>query len=263
MKPKTRSVPWTVALALTLLLATASTVTTGWAAQRGRSPIYDFDLSYNGTVAGKVGGKVTVNMGSQPLPSYVLVAHGLMPNTKYTIGYTALDRLGHTEPELEPYVLGSVESPKAGALTLQGMFHLGDLLDLESAQFWIMETPPGATSGYINGLVLGNYWGWFITKIACYYSKDEGATWIESDHTDGIARGESKRVDLEDLGVPEGALVKIHAIVVGGKDRTGSEIFRCSHMPCGLEYSHRYASYYIDGVTWKPVLYFRGTVDIR
>lgn len=251
MKPRIRSVTWTVALALTLLLATASTVTSAFAAQRGRSPIYHFDLSYNG----KVAGKVTVNTANEPLPSYLLVANGLTPKKRHTFGYNTASG--------EQYELGTMESPKAGALVISRMFPFDDLEYLQSATFWIMETPPGATSGFINGFALGNYYGWFITKIACYYSEDGGATWIESGHTDGIEKGESKRVDLKDLAVPDGALVKIHAIVVGGKDRTGSEIFKCSYMGCGLEYTQRYANYYIDGVTWKPVLTFRGTVDIR
>ncbi len=90
--------------------------------------------------------------------------------------------------------------------------------------------------------------GWFVAKIACYYSTDNGVTWKESGHSSGIAMGTSKVVRLSDLGVPKGALVKMHAIVVGGKDRTGSEVFKYD------EYSWWYADYWIKGTTWDPTL---------
>lgn len=90
--------------------------------------------------------------------------------------------------------------------------------------------------------------GWFVAKIACFYSTDGGVTWKESGHSSGIAMGTSKVAMLRDLGVPKGALVKIHAIVVGGKDRTGSEVFRYD------EYSWWYANYWIKGTTSNPTL---------
>ncbi|MBP1928929.1 hypothetical protein J2741_001476 [Methanolinea mesophila] len=34
---------------------------------------------------------------------------------------------------------------------------------------------------------------------------------------------------MDDPGVPEGALVKMHAVIVGGKDKTGSEVFQYVH----------------------------------
>lgn len=255
MIPKTKSTMWTITIALVLSLATAypcaaGTVTTKSAAQRGRSPIYQFDVvAYNGEVAGKV----TVNTANEQLPSYVLVARGLTPNTKYTFGYTT--------PE-EVYPLWSMDSPKAGALVIKGTFPLDDLDDLQSAQFWVMETPPTSSNALINGLYLGNWGGWFIAKLACYYSTDGGVTWTESSHTDGIKNGEWARVLLRDLGLPDGALVRIHAIVVGGKDRTGSEVFQHSWYSCGKDWSHRIAGYYIDGVTWNPVLTYKGLSDI-
>jgi hypothetical protein len=256
MKPKTKSIMWTITLSLILSLAmaypcAAGTVTTKSATQSGRSPIYHFDVvAYNGEVAGKV----TVNTANAQLPSYVLVARGLTPNTKYTFGYTTTSE--------EVYPLWSMDSPKAGALVIKGNFPLDDVDDLQSAQFWVMETPPAAINALINGLYLGNYWGWFITKLACYYSTDGGVTWTESSHTGGIAMGENARVLLRDLGLPDGALVRMHAIVVGGKDRTGSEVFQHSWYSCGKDWSHRIAGYYIDGVTWKPVLTYKGLSDI-
>ncbi len=254
MKPKTKSIMWTIAIALVLSLATAypcaaGTAITKSAAQRGLSPIYHFDVvAHNG----KVAGKVTVNTANAKLPKYVLVARGLKPNTKYTFGYTTSE---------DVYPLWSRDSPKAGALVIKGNFPLDDVDDLQSAQFWVMETPPAAINAQINGLFLGNYYGWFVTKLACYYSTDGGVTWNESSSTDGIAKGEYAHVFLSDLGLPWYALVRIHAIVVGGKDRTGSEVFQYIWYGCGKDMSWRYAGYYIDGVTWKPVLTYKGLTD--
>ena len=246
---------WTITIALVLSLATAypcaaGTVKTKSAAQRGHSPIYHFEvLAYDGEVAGKI----TVNTANEQLPSYVLVARGLTPKTKYTLGYSTSE---------EVYPLGSMDSSKRGALVIKGTFPLDDVEGLQSAHFWIMETPPTSSNALINGLYLGNYYGWFVAKLACYYSTDGGITWTESSHTDGIKQGDWARVFLRDLGVPYDALVRMHAIVVGGKDRTGSEVFQYSQFAAGRDMSWRYGSYYIDGVTWKPVLSYQGLADI-
>ena len=58
-----------------------------------------------------------------------------------------------------------------------------------------------------------------------YYSTDDGAAWKESGHTSGIWNGDYVYMPLDALGVPDRALVKIHAIVVGGKEQTGSPVF--------------------------------------
>ena len=101
------------------------------------------------------------------------------------------------------------------------------------------------------GLKLWNE-GWFVAHLACYYSMDGGASWCESAHSDGITRYGCAVASLADLGVPEFALVKIHAVVVGGKDRTGSEVFQ--YWP----YYHNWGLYTISGVTWKPSLEYAG-----
>ena len=211
--------------------------------QAGHSPIYHLDVTYNGNVAGQV----VVNTANAQLPSYVLVAHGLKPNTKYTFGYNASG---------EVCTLGSIDTPKAGALVFEGTFPLDDVQDLESAQFWVRE--PIATSGgtLMNGFILDNN-GAFVVKIACYYSTDGGVTWKESGHTDGITIFSfSGLLELEDYGVPENALVRIHAIVVAGKDRTGSEVFQCTYSSHGVNWGHSYPVYGISGVTWDPKLSF-------
>ena len=255
MKPNTKSVMWTVTIALILSIAAAypcaaGTVITESAAQRGPSTIYQFYVVGNND---EVAGKVIVNTANPQLPSYVLIAPEVTPNTNYTFGYTT--------PE-DVYTFASMDSPQVGPLVIKGTFPLDDLAVLLSSEFWVIETPPTSGNALINGLYLGNYYGWFITKLACYYSTDGGVTWVESSSTDGITKGNWGRVFLSELGVPYDALVRIHAIVVGGKDRTGSEVFQYSQFACGKDMSWRFGTYYIDGVTWNPVLSYKGLADI-
>ncbi len=95
--------------------------------------------------------------------------------------------------------------------------------------------------------------GWFVAKLACYYSTDGGATWTESSHTGSIGMTSYVFVPLYTLGVPDGALVKIHVIVVGGNDKTGSTVFEYfrgnSNMP-----NRPIWTYYITGTTLNPDL---------
>jgi hypothetical protein len=94
--------------------------------------------------------------------------------------------------------------------------------------------------------------GWFVAKLACYYSTDGGVTWKESSSTGGIAMTDYVYMPLDALGVPDRALVKIHVIVVGGKDRTGSTVFeyyKDSFYDQGPTWT-----YYISGTTLNPEL---------
>lgn len=95
--------------------------------------------------------------------------------------------------------------------------------------------------------------GGFVARLACYYSMDDGATWKESGHTDAAHIGVTASACLYTLGVPDGALVKIHAIVVGGKDRTGSTVFRYHYDNYTLHGGPTY-SYSISGTTLNPTL---------
>ncbi len=115
---------------------------------------------------------------------------------------------------------------------------------------------PLAGSGshpFVTELALQNN-GWFVAKLACYYSTDGGITWKESSHTSGIVKGELRGADLSELGVPDDALVKIHVIVVGGKDRTGSDVFHYTSL-----FDNR-ATYYIYGPVWDPELMYMGLI---
>jgi hypothetical protein len=97
--------------------------------------------------------------------------------------------------------------------------------------------------------------GAFLAKVACYYSTDGGVTWHESEHTSSVPVWTTIAVPLGALGVPGGALVKVHIIVVGGKDRTGSEVFQYE------DWVDVWAEYTIHGTTWKPILEYDGCVS--
>ena len=57
---------------------------------------------------------------------------------------------------------------------------------------------------------------------------------------------------LDYLGVPNGALVKIHVIVVGGNDKTGSTVFE--YYQGNFWDQGRTWTYYITGTTLNPKL---------
>ena len=151
---------------------------------------------------------------------------------------------------------GSVGNPQGYQEALSARGILGTTPSGSLLNQW--KEMPGADWEYhqpISGLSLYNL-GWFVAQLACYYSTDGGVTWHESGHVTGITNGHGGFSKLTDLGVPEGALVKMHAVVVGGKDRTGSEVFECVHYN-GYD-SGYYAEYWISGTTWNPKLQNNG-----
>ncbi len=232
-------------VACALIISSVGATATVSATQIGHSPIYSFDVTYNGPVVGQA----FVNTAKAQAATYVLVANGLIPNTKYTFGYTVSG---------DTHTLGTANTTKAGALVMYGTFPAADVKDLQSAQFWVTETPPGGSAyTQINGFVLENL-GWFVAKVACDYSTDGGVTWHESGHTSGIAIDGLMHVYLSDLGVPNGALVKIHVIVIAGKDRTGSEVFQYKADSSGAAYYNIYGAtltsklIYLGILTWVP-----------
>ena len=262
---KTRSLPFVIMCVVVVL----ATTPTAWSietvaepvaqiaesgSQAGHSPVYHFDLTYAGSEIidfGEVVGKMTVNMSKAPLPTYVLVARGLTPDTEHTFGYTLAD---------EVYVIGSTETPKAGAFVVKGNFPIDDEQDLAEAQFWVMERPPGGDYPLINGFDLVNY-GWFIAKMACFYSTDDGVRWTQTDNT-GKITFENSSLELIDFGVPEGALVRVYVIVVGGANKTGNEVFQCQHGGRTWEDIYSYAMYSIYGTTFKHTLTYDYIQDI-
>ncbi len=135
--------------------------------------------------------------------------------------------------------------------------------NLHIAGTWEAAAAPGDVVGSIyyppiSGFRLHNY-GWFVAKIACYYSTDGGATWNESDPGIGILRREEGWTELYQLGVPVNSLVKIHVVVVAGNDRTGSEVFQSVSTSANTVLP-KYAYYIIDGTTLKNSLAYQGTL---
>ena len=235
-------------VACALLISTVGATATVSATQIGHLSIYYFNLKDN---AGKAVGQVFVNTANAKTPTYALVAHGLTPNTKYTFGYTAS---GVVNP------LGSASTTKAGALVMYATFPAAEVKDLQTAQFWVTETPPGS-GGYtqISGLGIANG-GWFVAKMSCYYSTDSGVTWKETIRSNGMAMGDDAWWELGSFGVPAGALVKIHVTVVGGiggaAGKTGTEVFQ--YIPWRSEVIDYYAMYTITGTTFKNTLLYDG-----
>jgi len=197
--------------------------------QAGESSVYFYDVAATDT-HGK--GKLQINLAKH---TFEFNGQGFTPSSQIELRARAA---GSTD-----YVVFA-----SGKTTPSGNLHLAGTWEADA-------TPPEIVAGYPRissfGLLV-EMGGWFVAKIACYYSTDGGVTWDESDHSSGIAMGEWKSAELGDLGVPTGALVKIHAIVEAGKDRTGSEVFEHD------EYASNYADYWIRGTTWDPELSYHG-----
>jgi len=244
---KLLSLLFTVACAL--LVSTIAPIATVSGAQNGHSPIDSFDVVHDGEVVGEV----RVNTAKAKTLTYVLVADGLTPKTKYTFGYFTL-------PGEDPHLLGSKDTTKSGVLQMHGKLRPEDLQDLESAQFWVTETGPGDDyHEWIYGIRLYQD-GWFIAQLGVRYSTDGGVTWKEYVLESNLLRGDRITMPLESLGVPENALVKIHVKVIAGKDRTGSEVFESDYSYFTI-WDYRYAEYGIAGTTGNPTLTYYG-IDI-
>ena len=238
------SLLFTVACAF--LVSTVAPITIVSAAQNGHSPIYYYNVMYDG----KVAGEVRINTVNAKTPMYVLDVDGLKPNTKYTFGY-------FNTPVVDPHLLGSNETTNSGALRMHGTLRSEDVQDLESAQFWVTETGPGSDyHQWIYGIRLIQN-GWFIAQLGVKYSNDGGVTWEEYVLKSNLTRGEDIIMPLESLQVPENALVKIHVVVIAGKDRTGSEVFEADYSYYTYWGSY-IAEYEIKGTTGDPKLTYNG-----
>lgn len=211
--------------------------------QAGRSSIYSYEVAANDTHGA---GRLIIDVSQQ---SYVFNGKGFEPSAQ-------IELRAMSEGSGDYVVFG------VGNVTPSGNLHISGP--------WTAATPPSevvagsypaGAYAMINGFHLWNS-GLFIAKHACYYSTDGGVTWKESSHTDGFKVNHGAFLELRDIGVPDYALVREHAIVVGGKDRTGSEIFQYDPYNCGKDFSRRYAGYVISGVTWNPTLQFDGFGDV-
>jgi hypothetical protein len=206
--------------------------------QAGKSSIYFYDVQAtdsHGT------GKLVIDADKQ---TFVIIGHDFPPDQLINL---------HIQGDSN-HVFATGKTTPSGNLHITGAWEPDHQLGVVSA------VVSSSSNIKIYGFRLHNE-GWFITKLAAYYSTDGGATWTESGHTDDMIQGDYKQVSLHDLGVPDRALVKIHVIVVAGKDRTGSEVYQ------GYFDSRDYvtgyfcfARYDIKGTTWNPDLEYEGGV---
>jgi hypothetical protein len=130
----------------------------------------------------------------------------------------------------------------AGKVTPSGNLHFAGTWEADVTP---AEVVADTYYGPLRGFSFTNEGG-FVARLSCYYSADR-VTWQEGVQIKGISLNEHVWYDFFDLGVPLDVWVKIHIEVVGGKDRTGSEVFVSSAFG-------PYEDYVITGTTLKPVL---------
>jgi|GEM_PF-1491357 len=66
--------------------------------------------------------------------------------------------------------------------------------------------------------------GGFVVKMEFKYTTDN-VNWKTSNKTGDITLGKTKKVDPGDLGVPNGSIIILKAIVVAGKDNEAQQQF--------------------------------------
>jgi len=195
----------------------------------GKSSIYFYDVEATDTHGF---GQLVINVDKH---TFVFIGQDFTPSSH-------IELRARAEGSPDYVVFASGQATPSGNLHIAGT--------------WEEDNPPADiiySIGGVWGFQFANDGG-FIAKVACYYSTDDGVTWTESDHSDNILLGQYEYVELADLNVPEYALVKIHVVVVAGKDRTGSQVFESWYYP---DYACT-AYYHIKGTTWNPKLYYGG-----
>ncbi|MGZ4847076.1 MAG: hypothetical protein ACXV2B_06180 [Halobacteriota archaeon] len=210
--------------------------------QAGASSVYFYDVAATDT-HGK--GKLVIDVDKH---TFVFNGQGFTPSSQIALRARAA---GSTD-----YVVFA-----SGKATPSGNLHIAGTWDADAAPAVVAAGVGSTWFPYTYGAPISELWlendGWFVAKLACEYSTDNGATWTESSHTDGIVITDHTSETLGDLGVPYGALVKIHVIVVGGvggaSHKTGSEVFTYTSSPYPW---YHYAKYSITGTIFKNSLDF-------
>jgi hypothetical protein len=201
--------------------------------QAGQSSVYFYDVAASDT-HGK--GKLMVDLNQH---TFVFNGQDFQPSAQITLRARAAD-------SAEFVVFATGKATPSGNLHIAGTWEAnGSPAEVLSDTYY-----QPIYSFFLDNL------GGFIAEVACYYSTDGGVTWKESSHSDNFLLDQWGWVELESLGVPEFALVKIHVIVLAGKDRTGSEIFSTLYPPEGC--TRHVALYEIKGTTFNPKLNYNG-----
>lgn len=200
--------------------------------QAGSSPVYFYDVAASDT-HGK--GKLQIDVDKH---TFVFNGQDFQPSAQITLRAKAA---------------GSDDSVifAIGKATPSGNLHISGTWEAEAAPTEIVAWSEYPLIRYLELFNCGGY----VAQLASYWSTDGGATWHMSEVIKGISFLETEYYDLYSHGVPEGAWVKIHIVVVGGKDRTGSEIFINDPY-------NRYGAYYNSyGPTWNASLEFQGLYE--
>jgi hypothetical protein len=197
----------------------------------------------------QITGILTYGTSSTPVPGQLITVYTLADEKKWMD--EKWTEAGSVDTGENGQYTVTTSQPNAGNYSYRAVFE-GDKSFKKVTSPTISVTVKPVAGDYIYtpiyGFTLQNE-GWFLAKIACYYSTDSGVTWHESGHTDNIIKDWGFGAGyLDELGVPVGAMVRIHVIVVGGKDRTGSEVFQYAPE------IHLRGYYIISGTTGNPKL---------
>ncbi len=196
----------------------------------------------------QINGSLTDGMSGAPIPDKAITVYMLTDGKKWMeVGSDSTDEYGQYNV--------TTRQDTADTYSYKAVFD-GDKIFRKvtspTGEVRVNSMPKLGPIAFINYLELHNN-GWFAAKLACYYSTDHGVTWTESSHTGAIGMTSYAGMPLYAYGVPDGAWVKIHAIVVGGNDKTGSTVFEYyrgnSNMP-----NLPIWTYYISGTTLNPKL---------
>lgn len=149
---------------------------------------------------------------------------------------------------------GDLAVSASGRATPSGNLHIAGTWELDAVPTFV-----DAVSYYYpvaSGFDLTNSGG-FMAKLAVLWTTEwdnaEGPiNWKETSATDSFGLNKSRRVNFEELGIPYGAYVRIHAIVVGGKDQSG-DWYYYETGPCYIP-GYCYPVYTISRTTWNPIL---------
>ncbi|MHB8108630.1 MAG: hypothetical protein ACYDHW_01195 [Syntrophorhabdaceae bacterium] len=201
----------------------------------GNSSIYFYDVLASDT-HGK--GKLVIDVDKH---TFVFNGQGFEPSAQIALRARAADSTDY-------FRFATGKANTAGNLHIAGTWGAG--------------AAPADVVGYsyypeIFGLWLKND-GAFWVRIACYYSTDGGTTWQESDHAETQFYGEENKVALWQIGVPEYALVKIHAVVEAGDDKTGAELFESVSSSVYGSGDPQYAYYTVSGTTQNTHISYNG-----
>jgi hypothetical protein len=197
--------------------------------QAGKSPIHFYDVVASDT-HGK--GKLMIDVDKH---TFVFNGQDFEPSVQITLRAKAAG-----SDDLAIFAIGKA--------TPSGNLHLSGNWEPGAAPTAIVAWSEYPLISYLDLFNAGGY----VAQLASYWSTDSGATWHQSAVIKGISFLETEYYDLYSHGVPLGAWVKIHIVVVGGKDRTGSDIFINS---ADTDYGAYYNCY---GPTWNASLEFQG-----